>query len=105
MIVGHILDEAQTAFIKDRSIVDNMHLAQELFSKYNRKNSSPRCNMKVDLQKAYDTVDLEFLREVLIVKDFPHTFINWIMECVTTMSFSISVNGKLHGFFKDQQEL
>lgn len=37
LVIGDIVDPAQTAFIKDRSIVDNIHLAQELFRKYNRK--------------------------------------------------------------------
>lgn len=55
-VIGGIIDPAQAAFIKERSIVDNIHLAQELFRKYNRKTASPRCILKVDLQKAYDTI-------------------------------------------------
>ncbi|VFQ93025.1 unnamed protein product, partial [Cuscuta campestris] len=31
---------------------------------------------------------------------FPPTFLNWVMECVTTASFSLSINGGLHGFIK-----
>ncbi|VFQ64934.1 unnamed protein product [Cuscuta campestris] len=31
---------------------------------------------------------------------FPPTFVNWVMECVTTASFSLSINGGLHGFIK-----
>ncbi|KAL2246309.1 UNVERIFIED_CONTAM: hypothetical protein Sindi_2899100 [Sesamum indicum] len=30
---------------------------------------------------------------------FPHTFVKWIEECVTTPSFSVGLNGKPHGFF------
>ncbi|XP_039027474.1 uncharacterized protein LOC120161268 [Hibiscus syriacus] len=42
----------QTAFVKERSIVDNTLLAQEIVRGYNRKNISPRCTLKIDLQKA-----------------------------------------------------
>ncbi|XP_073039156.1 uncharacterized protein, partial [Primulina eburnea] len=39
-VVGSLIDEAQAAFIRGRSIVDNIHLAQELLRKYARKRGS-----------------------------------------------------------------
>lgn len=104
-VIGGIIDPAQAAFIKDRSIVDNIHLAQELFRKYNRKNASPRCILKVDLQKVYDTISWTFLQEALQYLEFPTVFIGWIMECVSTSSFSIVINGTLHGFFSGKRGL
>lgn len=62
--------------------MDNIHVAQELLRKYARKNISPRCILKVDTQKAYDTVDWDFLRNALICLNFPSKFVGWIMECV-----------------------
>nr|GEW69573.1 hypothetical protein [Tanacetum cinerariifolium] len=50
--------------------------------------------------KAYDTVDWNFLRADLTGFGFHDKMILWIMECVTTTSFSISINGSLHGHFK-----
>lgn len=61
--------------------------------------------MKVDIQKAFDTVDWSFLREVLIGLGFPMIFVAWIMECVSTASYSISINGGLHGFFTGRRGL
>ncbi|XP_073060321.1 uncharacterized protein [Primulina eburnea] len=104
-VVGSLIDEAQAAFIRGRSIVDNIHLAQELLRKYARKRGSPRCILKVDIQKAYDTVDWSFLKEVLSGLNFPRVFIDWIMECVSTTSYSISLNGNYHGHFKGQRGL
>ncbi|XP_075474412.1 uncharacterized protein LOC142505350 [Primulina tabacum] len=67
--------------------------------KYARKRGSPRCILKVDLEKAYDTVDWGFLHEVLLALKFPCLFVDWIMECVTTTSYSIVINGHYHGLF------
>lgn len=105
LIIGDIVDPAQTAFIKDRSIVDNIHLAQELFRKYNRKRISPRCILKVDLQKAFDTINWDFLEETMQFMKFPYTFITWVMECVCSTTYSVLVNGHLHGFFKGNRGL
>nr|GFC58389.1 hypothetical protein [Tanacetum cinerariifolium] len=50
-------------------------------------------------------VDWGFLREVLIGFGFHDRMVKWIMECVTTTSFSISINGSLHGYFKGKHGL
>lgn len=85
-VMPGIVDGSQSDFIHGRSIVDNIHLAQELLRKYARKRISPRCTLKVDLQKAYDTVDWDFLKETLTFLNFPCRFIDWIMKCVSTTS-------------------
>nr|GEV39692.1 hypothetical protein [Tanacetum cinerariifolium] len=67
---------------------------------YHLERGPPRYAFKVDIQKAYDTVEWGFLKEVLIGFGFHDSMIGWIMECVTTTSFSISINGSLHGFLR-----
>jgi hypothetical protein len=49
--------------------------------------------MKIDLQKAYDRVNWSFFRAVLKSFGFQEKFSNWIMQCVTTVSFSVLTNG------------
>nr|GEU60435.1 hypothetical protein [Tanacetum cinerariifolium] len=95
----------QSAFVMGRSISDNILLTQEIMHNYHLDRGAPRCAFKVDIQKAYDTVDWEFLRVVLIGFGFHDRMISWIMECVTTTSFSISINGSLHGHFKGRRGL
>ncbi|KAK4384056.1 hypothetical protein Sango_3096100 [Sesamum angolense] len=69
------------------------------------KGLPKRCALKVDLRKAYDTVEWDFLSAVLQLFGFPSTFIGWIEECVTTPMFSVCINGKPHGFFKGSRGL
>ncbi|CAH9071106.1 unnamed protein product [Cuscuta epithymum] len=82
---------------------DNIFLAQELVRGYNRKRISPRCMIMVDLRKAYDTISWDFLEKVLLGLGLPTRFVGWIMECVSTSSFSVSLNGSLFGFFKGKR--
>nr|GFA52693.1 putative reverse transcriptase domain, reverse transcriptase zinc-binding domain protein [Tanacetum cinerariifolium] len=72
---------------------------------YHLDRGQPRCAFKVDIQKAYDTVDWDFLRYILSGFGFHPRMIGWIMECVATTSYSISINGTLHGFFKGKRGL
>ncbi|XP_074282685.1 uncharacterized protein LOC141607224 [Silene latifolia] len=52
-----IISENQSAFLKGRDIVDNILICHDLVRLYKRKACSPRCLMKVDLKKAYDSVE------------------------------------------------
>ncbi|GKB48843.1 hypothetical protein Tco_0899596, partial [Tanacetum coccineum] len=90
----------QSAFVSGRRISDNILLTQEFMHNYHLDRGPARCAFKVDIQKAYDTVDWLFLKDILTGFGFHHRMIGWIMECVMTTSFSLSINGCSHGFFK-----
>ncbi|XP_039049215.1 uncharacterized protein LOC120190158 [Hibiscus syriacus] len=85
---------------KGRSIIDNTLLAQELVRGYFRKNISPRCALKIDLQKAFDSLDWEFVGTILHALGLPEKFIGWIWNFITNPSYSIVLNGCLVGYFK-----
>lgn len=53
----------------------------------------------MDLQKAYDSVSLDFLEEVLIAFRLLAHFINLVMGVVKSCTFSIMIIGQLEGFF------
>ncbi|KAK4389648.1 putative mitochondrial protein [Sesamum angolense] len=101
----HLTDRCQAAFVGGRSITDNIFLAQEMVRQYTRKRISPRCTINVDLRKTFVSVSWTFLSQVLHGYGFPPIFIAWIMECVSTSSFSVALNGSLHGFFAGQKGL
>lgn len=105
VVLPNLVGPQQTAFIQGRRIGDNVLLVQDLLRNYHRNTGTPRCALKVDLMKAYDTVRWDFIRGVLKASGFPEAFVQWIMECVTTTSFSISINGELKGFFQGGRAL
>lgn len=85
--------------------MENIHLAQKIMRGYARKRMTPRCTLKVDIRKAYDTISWDFLGRALTALQFPCKFVDWVMECVTTLSYSLKVNGETFGFFKGQRGL
>ena len=95
----------QPAFIPGRSIIDNILLCQELVGAYHLHRGKPRCTMKVDLQKAYDYVNWDFLFGLLIAIGTPLRFVSWVRACVTSPMFSIMINGSLEGFFHGRKGL
>lgn len=104
-LLDKLVDYSQNAFIPGRKISDNVLLAQELLYGYNQNRLPPRCVMKIDIRKAYDTVEWDFLFAALDLFGFPSRFIGWISECVTTASYSILLNGRPHGFFSGTRGL
>jgi hypothetical protein len=83
-------------------MADNIHLMQELLRHYGRKRASPRCIIKIDFIKAFDSVQWSFLRQVLLLLGFPPRFVRLLIQCIEIASFFVVVNGNLYGFFKGQ---
>nr|GEZ52196.1 hypothetical protein [Tanacetum cinerariifolium] len=77
--LGSILECNQSAFIPGRQISDNILLAQEFMNGYGCRGGAQRCAFKVDIEKAYDTVNWDFLKTALQWFGFHATVINWIM--------------------------
>ncbi|XP_021996985.1 uncharacterized protein LOC110894117 [Helianthus annuus] len=103
--LNDIVSGNQSAFVPGRKISDNILLTQELMHNYHRNIGPPKCAFKVDIQKAYDTVDWRFLKRILVGFGFHPTMVHWIMVCVSTTTFSVCINGDVHGFFKGNRGL
>lgn len=100
-----IISPTQGTFIPKRSIAENILLAQELVWDYHKNQGKPRCALKVDIMKAYDSVSWSFILHCLHCFGAPPKFILWVKECISSPSFSISLNGSLVGYFQGKKGL
>jgi hypothetical protein len=104
-LLNDLVSLNQSAFIPSRSISENVLLAQELVRNYRKVERDPRCTLKIDLMKAYDSVNWEFMIHYLHCFGIPVKFLSWIKECITSPRFSICLNGTLEGYFKGKRGL
>jgi hypothetical protein len=55
--------------------------------------------VKIDMEKAFDHVEWNFIFVILSKLGFAPMWINWIRICITSPSFSILINGSPFGHF------
>ena len=104
-LLPRIICENQSAFIKGRLLMENVLLASEMVKDYHKSSIPPRCVMKIDISKAFDSVQWEFVLKGLKALNFPEKYIHWIKLCITSLSFSVQVNGDLVGYFQSARSL
>ncbi|XP_057248940.1 uncharacterized protein LOC130590496 [Beta vulgaris subsp. vulgaris] len=75
IVLPHIINPVQSAFVEKRVIMHNIFLCQDLMKQYMRKNGPTRCTIKVDLRKACDSLNWDFLRDLLVALNFPEKFV------------------------------
>ncbi|WCJ29361.1 DNAse I-like superfamily protein [Euphorbia peplus] len=61
VVINQLVCVNQSAFILGRSIADNILLAHELIRNYHRVSEGKSCAMKIDLKKAYDSIDWDYI--------------------------------------------
>jgi hypothetical protein len=77
-------------------ITDNALIAFECISAIQGVSERNNfCAYKLDLSKAYDRVDWNYLEKVLVRLGFHSVWVRWIMSCVTTVRYTVRLNGVL----------
>ncbi|PNX71213.1 ribonuclease H [Trifolium pratense] len=105
-ILPNIISHNQSAFVQDRLITDNTLVAFEIFNYFKHTNRKKGfVGIKTDMAKAYDRVEWNFLRATLEAMGFPQHLTNTILQCVTTVQFSILINGNPSTPFRPQRGL
>ncbi|KAL4280079.1 hypothetical protein GQ457_03G012010 [Hibiscus cannabinus] len=101
------ISENQSAFVPGRMISDNILVAHELIHYLNSAKNGPNkgAAVKLDMEKAYDRVEWHFLVDILTKMGFNEKWIELLMNCVTSVSYTIRVNGCISGYFRPSRGL
>lgn len=103
-VLPKIISESQSAFKRGRSILDGVLVANEIVDEWKKKQKKGIV-LKLDFEKAYDSINWEFLFSMLSNFGFGSKWINWMKECVSTARISILVNGSPTPEFSPQRGL
>ena len=103
--MGEVVSEAQNAFVEGRQIIDNTSLIVNEVIDYWQKRGEKGVICKLDIEKAYDNINWQFLMKVMQHMGFGPKWIRWIWWCVLTVRFSVLVNGVPAGFFPSSRGL
>jgi len=98
-VLSRSLSEEQLGFLKGRQILDAIGTTQECLHSINIKKSKALI-LKLDLKKAYDCINWDFLCLILIQSSFSLCFTNWILGCVTTANYAVLINRETSHMFK-----
>lgn len=98
-LIPKLISENQSAFITGRNITDNVLVAFEMLHHMKRKKTGQLgvVVLKLHISKAYDRVDWHFFRHQMRNVGFCSVWINWIMLCVTMVSYEVCFNGSSVG--------
>ena len=99
IIIPQIISENQSVFLSRRLITDNVRVAFELMHYLEHKKDGREGVMaiKLDMSKAYDRVEWDFIKQLMKKMGFHEKWIELIMHCITSISYSILVNGVAYG--------
>ena len=97
-----MISENQYAFIPGRLISDNVLITHEVLHFLKSSGAVKHCSMavKTDINKAYDRLEWDFIKLVILRFGFHPTFADWIMQCISTVSFSFIINDASKGNVK-----
>ncbi|XP_028115550.1 uncharacterized protein LOC114313361 [Camellia sinensis] len=86
------IGNAQAAFLGGRNILGGILIANKVVDWW-KKSRRKGLALKLDFQKVYDTVNWNYLFQMLSNFGFSAKWVNWICSCLSLAKISMLVNG------------
>ena len=99
-----MVSSSQNAFVEGRQILDAALITNEAIDSLLKSNESGVL-CKLDIVKAYDHLNWDFMLQVMQKTGFAEKWPGWIKWCISIAMFLILINGTPSGFFHNSRVL
>jgi hypothetical protein len=91
-ILDKLINKTQTGYVPGRQVNDNSRMIEEIIEQYKLTNKIGYL-ITLDAQKAFDSVDHNYLINILRTYKFPEKFVSWIKTLYTGLTATVLING------------
>ena len=95
-----LIERDQTGYIKGRFIGENIRLITDIIEQNENKEGTI---LFLDFEKAFDSLEWDYLFKVLNIMNFGPSFLNWIRTFYSNISSYVINNGHSSEFFSLQR--
>ncbi|XP_042980090.1 uncharacterized protein LOC122310271 [Carya illinoinensis] len=92
-LLSRLISEEQGAFIPGRNIFENVSLVQEMIQNINKPVRGGNVVLKIDMAKAYDSMNWDFLIHALASFGFSEGVCSLVHQCISSPWYSVVMNG------------
>ena len=86
LILASLISSEQSGFVEERQISDGIILVHEILHSIKLKKISGML-VKLDIAKAYDKLNWQFIKKMLVAFGFSMAWVNWIMNLISSVFF------------------
>ena len=97
-VLPDLINNDQTGFLKGRSIGENVRLIDSIIT-YAESQNIPGILLFIDFEKAFDTLEWNFIEKTLRYYNFGDSLITWVKLFYNDISSCIQNNGWSSAFF------
>lgn len=102
----NIVSPLQSTFLSSRQISDNIIVAHEIVHSMKKsKKKVGNIGLKIDMSKAFDRVNWNFLIKTMRTFGYSEDWCNLIYQCISTTSIDVLLNGNPCAEFKPTRGL
>jgi hypothetical protein len=95
-VMDPLISESQSAFLKGRQLVEGVVVMNEVID-FAKRRGKECIILKVDFEKAYDSVDWGFVDYMLLRFGFCDKWRAWMRACICAGNMSVLINGSPTG--------
>ncbi|XP_060177952.1 uncharacterized protein LOC132607890 [Lycium barbarum] len=99
VILPSLISPNQSCFVKERCIIENFLLTQEIVTDIRLRGKPANVVLKLNMEKAYDRVSWMFLVRVFRKMGLAEVFIDIVWRLIANTWYSVLLNGQEFVFF------